>query len=279
MGKTHSTNYFYRPSQRQYNGPSVIAVTTKPFMTHSTPSLDVAIAAYNEPAFTAATLEGYANQTDMDFTLLVADDGSKDDIRHLVERYKGRVNIKYFYQEDIGFRKAKILNTAVSHSTADYLVFSDNDCIPSRYFIEDHKKAATPGFFVSGRRIDCQNRELNQLFFNLADYSNLPFDHAGWLIKNTISKNIRYAESAIRFPHWLHQLWSKKRKPLLGANMAMWRTDFLQAGQFDESFNTYGGEETDLENRLLTRTQAKLKTVRGRAYVFHFYHKSRAQTP
>ncbi len=248
-------------------------------MTHSAPSLDVALGTYNEPEFTAATLEGYANQTDMDFTLLIADDGSKDDIRHLVEQYKKRINIKYFYQEDIGFRKAKILNTAVSHSTADYLVFSDNDCIPSKYFVEDHKKAATPGFFVSGRRIDCQNRALNQLFFNLDDYSDLPFGHAGWLIKNAILKNVKYAEIAIRTPYWLHQLWSKKPKPLLGANMAMWRADFIQAGQFDENFTTYGGEDPDLERRLLAHTPARLKTVRGRAYVFHFYHKSRSQTP
>ena len=247
-------------------------------MTSAKPSLDIAIAAYNEPEFTAATLEGYANQTDKDFTLLVADDGSKDEILKIVTRYNERMNIKHFYQENIGFRKSKILNTAISHSTADYIVFSDNDCIPSKYFVEDHRKAAEPGFFVSGRRVDCQNRELNQLFFNLKDYSDLPFDHADWLIKNSISKNIKYAETAIRIPYWLHLLWSKKQKPLLGANMAMWRSDFFQAGQFDENFNTYGGEETDLERRLLSRTNAKLKTLRGRAYVFHFYHKSRSQT-
>ncbi len=246
-------------------------------MTPVKPSLDVALATYNEPEFTAATLEGYANQTDKDFTLLIADDGSKDDIRNLVTEYKVRINIKHFYQEDIGFRKAKILNTAISASNADYIIFSDNDCIPSKYFIEDHKRAAKSGFFVSGRRIDCRSGELNQLFFNLQDYSDLPFDHTGWLIKNSISKNIKYAETAIRIPYWLHLLWSKKQKPLLGANMAMWRSDFVQAGGFDENFNTYGGEDPDLERRLLARTSAKLKTLRGRAYVFHFYHKSRAQ--
>lgn len=139
-------------------------------------SLDVVLATYNEPEFTTVTLEGYSRQTDLDFNLLIADDGSTDQIKYIIESFKDKINIEHYYQEDSGFRRARILNKAAFNSDADYLVFSDNDCVPSRYFIQDHKKAAELGKFVSGRRVKCKKEFINHQLFQLNDYNKMPFD-------------------------------------------------------------------------------------------------------
>jgi glycosyltransferase involved in cell wall biosynthesis len=239
-------------------------------------SIDVILAAYNEPEFTSVTLEAYSRQTDRNFKILLADDGSKDPIRQLILSYQKKLNIEHFFQEDKGFRKAKILNRAAYSSNADYLVFSDNDCVPSKYFIEDHKMAAEPGRFVSGRRIDGQSNAINQTFLQPLGDKDMPFERMSWLIWHSLMKNIKYAEVAFRVPYWLHLLWSKREKPLLGANFGIWRSDFIKVGGFDETFTNYGGEEVDLEKRLLEQGIAKRKSLLGRGYIFHFYHASRA---
>lgn len=75
----------------------------------------------------------------------------------------------------------------------------------------------------------------------------------------------------------MHILWSKKIKPLSGANFGIWRSDFLKIGGFDESFETYGGEEVDFEKRLLKEKITERKSLLGRGYVFHFYHPKRSK--
>ena len=45
----------------------------------------VIVTTYNRPDALAAVLAGYCNQSDLDFELLFADDGSTDDTRKLIE--------------------------------------------------------------------------------------------------------------------------------------------------------------------------------------------------
>jgi len=90
----------------------------------------VIITTYNRPDALAAALDGYAAQDTTAFELIVADDGSTDEIRALVaERAESApFALIHVWQEDRGFRAAAIRNRALARTQADYVIFSDGDC-------------------------------------------------------------------------------------------------------------------------------------------------------
>ena len=110
----------------------------------------VVISTYNNPEWLEKTLLGYMSQSCKADEIIIADDGSTDDTRKLIERYSTHLPIIHVWHEDNGFRKTEILNKAISAATADYLIFTDQDCIPRRDFIETHRRYAREGYFLSG---------------------------------------------------------------------------------------------------------------------------------
>ncbi len=235
---------------------------------------EILLAVYNEPRVTQLTLEGYRRQTDRDFSIAIADDGSTDEIRLLVDQYRPHLNLRHLWQEDHGFRKTVILNKAIESSQGDYLIFSDNDCIPSRHFVADHKAAARAGYFVNGRRVDLGPAPAQDLLSGLVSDP----ENGAWLLRHFLRGQVRGFRRAYRPPVWLTRLWSWRRGGILGANLAAWREDLLAVNGFDEDFQGYGSEETDLEWRLLANG-VRPKTILGRATLFHMYHPQRAASP
>ncbi len=91
----------------------------------SAPRATVIISTYNRPAVLDLVLRGFARQSRLDFEVVVADDGSTGETAAVVEAFRDRAPfpVSHLWQEDRGFRKTTILNSAVRASTADYLVF------------------------------------------------------------------------------------------------------------------------------------------------------------
>lgn len=236
--------------------------------------LEIIMAAYNNEAVMRLVLEGYLLQNDRDFSLCVADDGSGPEIKALVEEYAEKgLNIRHIWQEDDGFRKARIVNAAIASSTADYLVLTDNDCIPSAYFVADHKAWARPGYYVAGRRVDMKSSLTQRLLAGevpVVRLNSFPF-----LVSQACRDGLKRAEIALRPPGWLAEVWSRKPQGLLGANFGAWRADLVGVNGFDRDFEGYGFEESDLEWRL-QRYGIASRPVRGRACLFHMYHQERS---
>ena len=57
------------------------------------PEISVIIAAYNRKDRLRLCLDSLANQTHRNFEIIIADDGSKDDIRRIDELFKHIINI------------------------------------------------------------------------------------------------------------------------------------------------------------------------------------------
>jgi glycosyltransferase involved in cell wall biosynthesis len=104
--------------------------------------LSVIISTYNAEEWLHKVLLGYAIQTLQDFEIIVADDGSTTKTKEVIQQFQDKFKhpILHVWHEDEGFRKCKILNKAIVQSSADYLLFTDGDCIPRNDFVANHLK-------------------------------------------------------------------------------------------------------------------------------------------
>lgn len=234
-------------------------------------SIGVVITTYNSPLWLGKVLTGYENQTWKDFRVIVADDGSTDDTRALIDRFRERgiLTIDHVWHEDNGFRKCQILNKAIQETDCDYLTFTDGDCIPEPHFIETHRNLAEPGHFLSGGYIKL----------------TMPVSEA------ISDDDIRSA--AIFDPEWLvrkgqpktHKLWKLSRsalkKKLLnavtpaaaswnGMNSSTWTKDLIAVNGFNEDMQ-YGGLDRELGERLWNYGH-KSKQIRYSTVCLHLDH-------
>ncbi|MGF1778450.1 glycosyltransferase [Vibrio nomapromontoriensis] len=237
------------------------------------PSIEVVIATYNNVTDTQLVLEGYVQQTSKDFSVCIADDGSGPEIAQLVNSYQQKgMKVRHIWHEDLGFRRAMILNKAIKTSHADYLIFTDNDCIPSRYFIEDYQQRLSLNTLIFGRRVDLFEH-VSQKFRQ----KKLPLkklDSPLWLLKKAIQKQLKRVEVGIRFPVWELNRINKRQRSALGANMGIPKRALLAINGFDNDFVGYGMEESDVERRLkLQGYQAH--SIIGRCSLFHLYHQEK----
>mgnify|MGYP000871092073 FL=1 len=100
----------------------------------------VIFSTYNSEEWLEKVIWGFSVQTTKDFEIIIADDGSREATKNLIEKYKTELDIPiiHVWQEDNGFQKSQILNKAILASTTDYLIFTDGDCIPRKDFVETH---------------------------------------------------------------------------------------------------------------------------------------------
>ena len=82
-------------------------------------TVGVIISTYNNPRWLEKTLWSYERQTVAPSEIIVADDGSREETRLLIDSFRATLPIKHVWHEDDGFRKTKILNDALRVATAD----------------------------------------------------------------------------------------------------------------------------------------------------------------
>lgn len=238
--------------------------------------ISVIVATYNWPSALRLSLQSLMRQTAHNFEIVVADDGSRNETRELIESLAkySPVPIIHSWQEDIGFRLARSRNQAVLKSHGDYLIFVDGDCIVPKDFVANHLKLAASGKVVAGPRIlltkpysmDLQNK-------SVVPWSN--FDHAGGALRLWLRGCSNRWMQAISLPiGGLRDLIAPLRwKHLRGCNWALYKSDFLSVNGLDESFEGWGQEDSDMVIRLINN-EVHLRTgCYGGIPVFHLWHR------
>lgn len=110
----------------------------------SKPKYSVIVPVYNRIDEVADLLRSLEEQTVKNFEVIIVEDGSTEPCREIVESYAPRLNVSYHYKSNEGRSIAR--NHGIEHSTGDYLIFFDSDCvIPTNYFeILDKELTANP---------------------------------------------------------------------------------------------------------------------------------------
>ncbi|MBK1811221.1 glycosyltransferase family 2 protein [Clostridium sp. YIM B02505] len=98
--------------------------------------VSVIIPTYCREAALEMTLIGFAKQDFKDFEIIIVNDGGNLDVKKIVNLYKNRLRIKYYYQDNQGRSAAR--NEALKHVEGRYIIFNDDDRIPEKSFVRNH---------------------------------------------------------------------------------------------------------------------------------------------
>lgn len=102
----------------------------------------VIIPVYNRPDEVDELLQSLTAQQFKDFEVVVVEDGSSVPCKEVVDRYKDRLNICYYFKSNSGPGQSR--NFGAEHSRGEYLIILDSDVIlPEGYFdaVEKELKA------------------------------------------------------------------------------------------------------------------------------------------
>lgn len=234
--------------------------------------ISLVISTYNRPDALAAVIEGCFAQSERNFEIIIADDGSTAITRQCVDALKARspVPLQHVWQADDGFRLAMARNRGTLAARGNYLVFLDGDCIPQRDFIAQHRKLAQRGYMVTGSRV-----LLSEVFTTrvLAERIDLPGASGpakfGFWLRGHMNKVLQLL---LRLPDIGRGTKRFSWRRIKGCNLAMWRSDLETINGFDESFKGWGHEDSDLVVRMFNAGIMR-KDGAFATEVFHLWHR------
>lgn len=236
--------------------------------------VEVIVTTYNNPVALHYALLGLQCQSMQAFQVCIADDGSGDETRQVVDHWRQRFGadrFRHVWHPDDGFAKNQILNKAIASSDASYLIFLDGDCIASPRYLLRHLQLRKPKQFVSGSLIRMPlsvNSELNESLITTQEIFSLE-----WLRQHDCIDRIGTRLKVATFPQFVSdflEVISPVKKVWNGCNSAGWRQDILNVNGFDETM-TYGSEDVEMGVRL-NNSGVRGRHIRYTAPVLHIEH-------
>lgn len=233
--------------------------------------ISVIFTTYNSPAWLQKVLWGFDCQTDDNFEIVVADDGSGAETRQVVEEFRAQSQrpVQHVWHPDEGFQKCLILNRAIVAATGDYLVVTDGDCIPRKDFIAAHRAQAEPGCFLSGGYFKLP-MSTSKAITRDDVYQGNCFDKA-WLVKHGVKPSIKFMKlTTNRTMAAIFNELTRTKRSWNGHNASCWKKDAMTVNGFDERMK-YGGLDCEFGGRLLN-AGIRAKQIRYSAICVHLDH-------
>lgn len=234
--------------------------------------LSVIVTTYNRPDALHAVLAGLNAQTDRSFEVVIADDGSRDDTRHLIESFAATatIPIRHVWQEDRGFRAGAARNRAAALARGEYLIFLDGDCVPRPHWIARHRALAERGWMVAGNRI-----LLSHAFTQRVLGERTPihmWNDTAWRTAARAGDINRTLPLATLPLGPLRKLAARRWQRVRTCNLGVWSQDFRAVNGFDETYEGWGFEDSDLAVRLLNHG-VRRKEGAFATGVLHLWHR------
>lgn len=234
--------------------------------------LSVIITTYNSHDWLEKVLWGYTCQSFKDFELIIADDGSSAPTSDLIKKIKLQIDfpLHHVWHEDKGFRKCEILNKAIVTAKADYLVFSDGDCIPRKDFLQVHVEKRQRGAFLSGGAIRLP-MTLSKKISEEDIISQRAFNKE-WLarhgLKQSFVKNLKLTKN--KSTGEMMNKITPTKATWNGGNASVWKRDIIEVNGFDERMR-YGAEDREFGERLMNKGLKGIQ-IRYSAVCIHLDH-------
>jgi len=204
----------------------------------------VVIPVYNRSDLVARTLGALEAQTypPDSLTVVIADDGSSEDIRSVVERWAPKFAKLYLRQDHDGFGAGKARNLGARSTDSDVIIFLDSDAIVGPGFVNDHvqwHKANSKAVVIGGRiHLSATTLEPDQLATAAVDLDAQTFedrsDFRSVLSRRT--SNLQATDEAYR--------------AFVSSNVSIPTRLFHSTGGFDERFRWWSSEDSEFGWRL-----------------------------
>ncbi|MBD3327740.1 glycosyltransferase [Candidatus Peregrinibacteria bacterium] len=205
--------------------------------------ISIIITTYNRSEKLKDCLKSYMKQSlpKNKLEIIVVDDGSKDDTKDIVKKYK---NVRYVYQKNSGQGIAR--NNGIDKANGEIVLFGQDDIVPSKDFVEQHLKFhlryPEKKFAVLGFTAWHPGLKVNQYMKWMTNGSSIFGMFGG------------------------HQFAYEKLKNKTDANYNFFYTSnislkrvLLEKYPFDPSFSGYGWEDIELGYRLYKKAGLIIK--------------------
>ncbi|SUA48958.1 LgtD [Neisseria zoodegmatis] len=230
--------------------------------THNTKNnlgLSVIVPTFNRNWILDITLACLVNQkTKYPFEVIVADDGSHQQIVDIVKKYEKSLDIKYVRQPDNGYQLCAVRNLGLRTAKYDYVSILDCDMAPNPEWVQSYleRLLENDNIALIGPRKYVDTHGLSAKDF-LADknlVSNLPETQTN----NTVgSKQNGISSIDWRLEHFAKtdnlRLCDTPFRFFSGGNVAFAKKWLGIAGWFDEEFTHWGGEDNEFGYRLFKK--------------------------
>lgn len=225
------------------------------------------VTTYNWPEALGLLLTSVSRQTVPPDEIVIGDDGSGPATADVIRRWQAEsaIPIRHVWQEDHGFRLARIRNMAIAAASGDYLILVDGDMVLHPRFVEDHKRAAADNVFIQGVRV-MAGQALSQRMLTP------PHAFPGLFARDMGNRKYRLR------CRWLSRLKTRPATPfqrMAGCNQAYWRAHLIKVNGFDENMVGWGAEDRELAVRMLNAGFER-RLLRFAAVAIHLHHESRS---
>jgi len=237
----------------------------------NTLAVTVIVSTYNSEEWLRKVLEGYKHQTYENYEVLVADDGSRETTKKLIEDFQKDypVALRHIWHEDKGYRRQRILNKAIIDAKNDYILFTDGDCIPRKDFVEVHVKFAEKGYFLSGGY--CKLPMKTSEAIEAEDIKNENCFDVNWLKQHdALGKKQQLKLKAGATLANVLDVVTPTGATFNNCNSSAWKDDLIAINGYDERMQ-YGGPDRELGERLINYG-IKTKQIRYKAICLHLDH-------
>lgn len=227
-------------------------------------SSSLIISTYNREDALELTLLGVLQQSELPDEVIIADDGSGNATKELIDQYRSKfpIPIIHCWHEDQGFRLSTIRNKAIARARGEYLIMIDGDIIMHKHFIRSHKRNAKMNQFIQGSRVLLQ-QDLTQ--YTLAN-KRVSFNFFTPGIRNRF--NTIYSNFLSR----IVSFYNNKPNRIRGANLSFWKHDVVSVNGFNEDFVGWGREDSEFAVRM-NNMGIRRKHLKFAGFGYHLYHK------
>lgn len=235
------------------------------------PLISVVLTTYNRSEAVAVVLSALQQQTDTNFEVVIADDGSRPEHRaRIAEAAAGcRFPLAHVWHPDVGFTVSRARNLGVAQARGSYLVLLDGDCVPDVDFIAQHRRLMQSACLVNGSRCLLSKRFTQQV---IAGSASIVGKRCSYWLQRWQAGDASKIAPILRMPDFQFRLESGFRwRGIRSCNMGLWRADFEQVNGFDTSFQGWGHEDADLVLRLF-HAGVRRKNGFFATEVFHLWH-------
>lgn len=230
----------------------------------------IIIPVYNRLNLLNLVIKGIEHHGSFIQELVVSDDGSDEDVLGLLENYATDLNfnVKYLRQERNGFRAAKCRNNGIRAASGEYIIFIDQDIIPSKGYYQRFVDNMEKGAFLVAYPVRLSKEQTSRITTSVieeADYKNIItkkqvrkihaqfYQESYYFYKRKILKKIIYKP--------------KLRSGVFGIH----KESLIKVNGFDENYKGWGNEDDDLGRRLC-QSGIIGKNVFKDEYPIHLYH-------